>query len=124
MGGTIAEVCAKPGFKPRPLHDSKGLFWRFLKIRWIEENEVNERRPGFQEETSLPLVYVHASSGSGSGSGTVDSVPLSLSIRAISATSRVATPRKSGVFTLEMTHSTPGWEQTDKKLRGPVPRCQ
>jgi hypothetical protein len=69
---------------------------------------------------SLPFVYCQEISGEGSGAREVDSVPFTFNIRAMSATSRVATPPKSGVFTFEMIQSTPGLEQKDKRHRGPV----
>jgi hypothetical protein len=50
---------------------------------------------------SLPFVYCQEISGEGSGAREVDSVPFTFNIRAMSATSRVATPPKSGVFTFE-----------------------
>lgn len=65
---------------------------------------------------SLPFVYCQEISGEGSGAREVDSVPFTFSIRAMSATSRVATPPKSGVFTFEMIQSTPGLEQKTKDI--------
>lgn len=50
---------------------------------------------------SLPFVYCQEISGEGSGAREVDSVPFTFSMRAMSATSRVATPPKSGFSLLK-----------------------
>jgi len=66
-------------------------------------------------------VYSHAISGAGSGARAVDGVRLIFSILAKDMTIRIANFENSGDFTLELIQFTPGWDEKDKKLRGPVP---